>query len=159
MAETDISMFQLAVELQQAKDAHIEDFLNNQSQEIQKINERSLFISQLIQKLLIERNKDEDHVDLTPYEDQINEFLEKHHPNSGFHDPFYGLNLPRVDLHELDRATADLQEIMRRDANELQRIGRDNEFAVHLYTVVTEMMTRQKPDECKTMIRNQRPHG
>ena len=60
----------------------------------------------------------------------------------------------RVKSNELDRCLANLQEVMRRETLELARIGRENEFIIHLYTIVTEMMTKQKPNELKTIIRH-----
>ena len=159
MAYSDVSMMQLAVELQQAKDRQIENYLDEQGQRVNAINVRSLFVAGLVQKLLIERNKDDDQINLTHLEEEIREFREVHHPNTGYIDPFYDVNLSNVDTHQVDRIIADLQEIMRRDANEIQRVGRDNEFAVHQHSILTEMLAKQKNDEKKTMIRNQRSHG
>lgn len=159
MANPDINMMQLAVWLQEAQDRRIESYLDEQTTEIDVLNERSVFIASLVQKLLIERNKDDDKIDLTPYEEMIEEFKRVHHPETGYVDPFYDVNLSKVDIHELDRIISDLQEVMRRIGTQIQNIGRDNEFAVHQHAILTEMLAKQKNDEKRTMIRNQRPHG
>lgn len=152
--QREISMYQLAIEIQSAKDDQVARKLAGQTKEIETINTRAIFIADLIQKLLIERNKDEEFADLSDLEELINEYREIHHPNTGYIDPFYGMDTRRVKSNELDRCLANLQEVMRRDTLELGRIGRENEFLIHLYTTVTEMMTRQKPDEMKTIIRH-----
>ena len=151
-------MARLVCELQTAKDTQMQGMLGKTSQEIDRIHERTTVIADLVQKLITERNKENKEIDLSELEGVIAQFQAEFQQETNYSDPFSGIYpgpLNKVPQGQVEQAVRSLQDLMTRDANLLQKLSRDSEYAMHLYTIISEALSRQKLDE-RTFTRNQK---
>ena len=145
----DTLMFLEAIRLQIAKDQQTLTQTEKNSDAINVINERVNFVASLVQDLLHERNKGGKEVSLEHLQGKMGRLKEEFLSDAAYADPLSHIfpgPLKKVKVQDVEEAIAGLQEFMRRDSNELQRLGRDTEYLMQLYVIITEMLAKQKPD-------------
>ncbi len=156
--QEDVLMFLEAIQLQASKDQQVLSQTEANSAAIDRINERVNFVASLMQDLLHERNKGTPEVSLEHLADKMQRLQDEFLTDASMADPLsniYPGPLGKVKTKDVEEAISNLQELMRRDSNELQRLGRNTEYIMQLYVIITEMLAKQKPDETKTFVRNQ----
>ncbi len=154
----DSLMFLEAIRVQMAKDNQVMSQTEKNSAAIDAINERVNFVASLVQDLLHERNKGAKEVSLEHLAGKMQRLKDEFLRDVTVADPLSNLYpgpLQKVKMQDLEEAISGLQELMRQDSNELQKLGRNTEYLMQLYVIITEMLAKQKPDETKTFVRNQ----
>ena len=153
------TMFLQAIKLQEAKDTQVLAQTNRNAQEIDRIHEKTQDASELLGKIVHARDPNKKEISLEHLRKAIEDFKNNHPSNFTDGDPFKDIHpgpLNKIKTSTIDRVIYNLQELMRRYSNELEKLARDSEYAMQLYILITEMLAKQNPNEERTTIDNQR---
>lgn len=162
MGYQEVCMAQLTAELQEAQDHCLYGKLEACNREVETIHCRTQHLRDLLHELLAIRDNEEKENDLSQLEEKIQNYQKNIHPQEYTTDPFASLYpgpLQAIPDIEIDHCISEIQEVMRRDSLSLQKHTHESEFAMQLYSALTQMLTWQKQDENRTFVRNQRTGG